>query len=152
MSHAIVVNAYAEGTVSANAARRIGLALVFQRLWEETSCRRVIEDLAGSRKHGFSSSAPRAQASPAPPSPFPSRICALPSEASADARSKLVGKFEGVQRGVARDPRVGRGLARQKGLGEQFIRFETRAGFDAIVQQRDRLVALIGNGPLLRPA
>ena len=50
---AIVVNAYAEGAVTANAARRIGPALVFERLWEETGCRKVIEDLAGSRKHGF---------------------------------------------------------------------------------------------------
>ena len=52
-SKAIVVNAYAEGTVTANVARRIGPALVFERLWEETGCRAVIEDLAGSRKHGF---------------------------------------------------------------------------------------------------
>jgi hypothetical protein len=51
---AIVVDAFAEGTVSASAARRIGPALVFERLWQETGCRRVIEDLAGSRKHGFS--------------------------------------------------------------------------------------------------
>ena len=50
---AIVVNAYAEGAVTANAARRIGPALVFERLWEETGCRKVIEALAGSRKHGF---------------------------------------------------------------------------------------------------
>ena len=50
---AIVVNAHAEGTVTANAARRIGPALVFEHLWEETGCRKVIEDLAGSRKHGF---------------------------------------------------------------------------------------------------
>ena len=50
---AIVVNAFAEGAVTANAARRIGPALVFERLWEETGCRKVIEDLAGSRKHGF---------------------------------------------------------------------------------------------------
>jgi Transposase DDE domain len=50
---AIVVNALAEGTVTANAARRIGPALVFERLWEETGCRAVIEGLAGSRKHGF---------------------------------------------------------------------------------------------------
>ena len=26
---------------------------MFERLWEETGCRKVIEDLAGSRKHGF---------------------------------------------------------------------------------------------------
>ena len=50
---AIVVNAVAEGAVTASAARRIGPALVFERLWEETGCRQVIEDLAGSRKHGF---------------------------------------------------------------------------------------------------
>lgn len=50
---AIVVNAHAEGAVTSNAARRIGPALVFERLWEETGCRAVIEDLAGSRKHGF---------------------------------------------------------------------------------------------------
>ena len=50
---AIVVNAVADGAVTANAARRIGPALVFERLWEETGCRKVIEDLAGSRKHGF---------------------------------------------------------------------------------------------------
>jgi len=50
---AIVVNALAEGTAAANAARRIGPALVFERLWEETGCRKVIEDLSGSRKYGF---------------------------------------------------------------------------------------------------
>ncbi len=50
---AIVVNALAEGAVTTNATRRIGPALVFERLWEETGCRKVIEDLAGSRKHGF---------------------------------------------------------------------------------------------------
>ena len=41
------------GRRHASAARRIGPALVFERLWEETGCRQVIEDLAGSRKHGF---------------------------------------------------------------------------------------------------
>ncbi len=51
---AIVVNAVADGDVTASAARRIGPALVFERLWEETGCRRTIEDLTGSRKHGFS--------------------------------------------------------------------------------------------------
>jgi transposase len=51
---AIVVTAVAEGGATASAARRIGPALVFERLWEETDCRAVIEDLAGSRKHGFS--------------------------------------------------------------------------------------------------
>ena len=35
------------------AVRRIGPALVFERLWEETGCRAVIAELAGKRKHGF---------------------------------------------------------------------------------------------------
>jgi hypothetical protein len=33
--------------------RRIGPALVFERLWEETGCRAVIAELVGKRKHGF---------------------------------------------------------------------------------------------------
>ena len=33
--------------------RRIGPALVFERLWAETGCRAVIGDLAKERKHGF---------------------------------------------------------------------------------------------------
>jgi transposase len=35
------------------AVRRIGPALVFERLWEESGCRAVITALAGQRKHGF---------------------------------------------------------------------------------------------------
>jgi hypothetical protein len=35
------------------AVRRIGPALVFERLWEETGCRAVITALAGKRKDGF---------------------------------------------------------------------------------------------------
>src|SRR5262249_6735051 len=35
------------------AVRRIGPALVFERLWEETGCRAVASQLAGKRKHGF---------------------------------------------------------------------------------------------------
>ena len=35
------------------AVRRIGPALVFERLWEETGCRAVIAELVGKRKHGF---------------------------------------------------------------------------------------------------
>ena len=34
------------------AVRRIGPALVFERLWAETGCRAVIEDVAKERKHG----------------------------------------------------------------------------------------------------
>jgi hypothetical protein len=33
------------------AVHRIGPALVFERLWEETGCRAVIADLAGKRGH-----------------------------------------------------------------------------------------------------
>ena len=50
---AIVVDAVAAGEVTASAARRIGPALVFERLWEEAGCRKVVEDLAGARKHDF---------------------------------------------------------------------------------------------------
>jgi Transposase DDE domain len=35
------------------AVRRIGPALVFERLWAETGCRAVIEDVTRERKHGF---------------------------------------------------------------------------------------------------
>jgi transposase len=35
------------------AVGRIGPALVFERLWEETGCRAVVSELAGKRKHGF---------------------------------------------------------------------------------------------------
>ena len=35
------------------ACTRIGPPLLFGRLWEETGCRAVIEELSGSRKHGF---------------------------------------------------------------------------------------------------
>jgi hypothetical protein len=34
-------------------ARRIGAPLAFGRLWQETGCRAVIEELSGARKHGF---------------------------------------------------------------------------------------------------
>jgi hypothetical protein len=35
------------------AVRRIGPALVFERLWKETGCRAVLSDLAGARGHAF---------------------------------------------------------------------------------------------------
>jgi hypothetical protein len=50
---AIVVDAIAAGSVAAGSARRIGPALVFERLWEETGCREVVENLANSRRHDF---------------------------------------------------------------------------------------------------
>jgi hypothetical protein len=51
---AIVVDAINDGAAISANVRRIGPALVFERLWEETGCRAVIEKLAGERKHGFS--------------------------------------------------------------------------------------------------
>ena len=39
--------------MTTSAARRIGPALAFERLWEETGCRAVVENLAGARNHDF---------------------------------------------------------------------------------------------------
>ena len=49
---AIVVGAVADGEATTSPARRIGAALVFERL-QETGCRAVVESLAGSRQHDF---------------------------------------------------------------------------------------------------
>ena len=51
---AIVLDALDRGEAKVVAARRLGPALAFERLWEETGCRSVIERLAGARKHDFS--------------------------------------------------------------------------------------------------
>jgi hypothetical protein len=50
---AIVVDALNDGAAISAAVRRIGPALVFERLWQETGCREVVETLASDRKHGF---------------------------------------------------------------------------------------------------
>ena len=50
---AIVVDAAAAGEATTSSARRIGPALAFERLWEETGCRGVIETLASARHHDF---------------------------------------------------------------------------------------------------
>ena len=50
---AMVLNAASDEAAIKIAVRRIGPALVFERLWEETGCRAVITALAGQRKHGF---------------------------------------------------------------------------------------------------
>ena len=50
---AIVVDAFANGGGATSSARRIGPALTFERLWEETGCRDVIENLARTRHHDF---------------------------------------------------------------------------------------------------
>jgi transposase len=50
---AILIDAVANGDLTASAARRIGPTLVFERLWEETGCRAVLDTLAGARNHDF---------------------------------------------------------------------------------------------------
>ena len=47
---AIVVGAVADGEARTSPVRRIGAALAFERFWEETGCRSVIESLAGARR------------------------------------------------------------------------------------------------------
>jgi len=51
---AIVLDALDRGEAKVVAARRLGPALAFERVWEETGCRSVIERIAGARKHDFS--------------------------------------------------------------------------------------------------
>ena len=48
-----MLSAVADDSALKIASRRIGPALVFERLWEETGCRTVIAQLCGARKHGF---------------------------------------------------------------------------------------------------
>ena len=50
---AVVLSAASNEAAIEIGVRRIGPALVFERLWEETGCRAVITALAGQRKHGF---------------------------------------------------------------------------------------------------
>jgi len=50
---AMVLSAAQEEATLKIASRRIGPALLFERLWEETGCGKVIEELAGARKHGI---------------------------------------------------------------------------------------------------
>ena len=52
-ANAMVLAAVEHDDAAQIASRRIGPALVFERLWEETGCRAVVEELAGARKHGF---------------------------------------------------------------------------------------------------
>jgi Transposase DDE domain len=49
----MVLSAAADEAAIKIAVRRIGPALLFERLWEETGCRGVITELSGKRKHGF---------------------------------------------------------------------------------------------------
>src|SRR5271157_889568 len=50
---AMMLSAATDDAAIRIAVRRIGPALVFERLWEETGCGAVIAELAGKRKHGF---------------------------------------------------------------------------------------------------
>ncbi len=50
---AMVLRAVADDGAVKIATRRIGPALVFERLWDVTGCRAVVDELAGRRKHGF---------------------------------------------------------------------------------------------------
>src|SRR6476469_4345920 len=52
-AQAMVLSAASNDAAIKIAVRRIGPALVFERLWEETGCRAVIADLAGKRGHKF---------------------------------------------------------------------------------------------------
>src|SRR5271157_4223132 len=51
---AIVLDALDRGEAATVSTRRIGPALAFERVWEETGCQGVIERLASARKHDFS--------------------------------------------------------------------------------------------------
>ena len=50
---ALVLGAAQDGTATTARVRRIGPALVFERLWSESGCQAAIAALAGRRKHGF---------------------------------------------------------------------------------------------------
>jgi hypothetical protein len=50
---ALLLSAHAHGQLPTITARRIGPALVFQRLWQETGCQRVIERLLDGRHFEF---------------------------------------------------------------------------------------------------
>jgi hypothetical protein len=43
----VVLTAYERGEATKVATRQLGPALAFERLWQETGCRRVIGELAG---------------------------------------------------------------------------------------------------------
>jgi transposase len=49
----LVLTDHSQGKLPAYTSRRIGPALVFQRLWEQTGCRHVIRQLLKGRRHEF---------------------------------------------------------------------------------------------------
>ena len=50
---AVVLTAYERGEATKVATRQLGPALAFERLWQQTGCRRVIAELAGERGFQF---------------------------------------------------------------------------------------------------
>src|SRR3954470_8712864 len=50
---ALLLSAHAKGQLPTITTRRIGPALVFQRLWQQTGCQRVIEQLLDGRHFEF---------------------------------------------------------------------------------------------------
>ena len=51
---ALLITSLQAGTLQAETAKRIGIPLIFGRLWEQTGCRKIIERLAKGRGFGFS--------------------------------------------------------------------------------------------------
>jgi transposase len=49
----LVLSAHRQGQSTQAASYRIGAPLVFERLWQETGCRSVVESLAAQRRFGF---------------------------------------------------------------------------------------------------
>jgi hypothetical protein len=50
---ALLISGLQAGTLQTGAAQRIGAPMIFGRLWEQTGCRKVIEQLAKGRSFGF---------------------------------------------------------------------------------------------------
>src|SRR5215468_1873231 len=51
---ALLISSLQAGTLQAETAKRIGMPMIFGRLWERTGCRKIIEQLATARGFGFS--------------------------------------------------------------------------------------------------
>ena len=51
---ALLISSLQAGTLQAETAKRIGIPMIFGRLWEQTGCRKIIERLAKGRGFGFS--------------------------------------------------------------------------------------------------
>src|SRR6202163_400418 len=49
----LLLSAHAKGQLPTTTTRRIGPTLIFERLWRETGCRRVIEGLLDGRRFEF---------------------------------------------------------------------------------------------------